>query len=409
MELSFHNLEGNSLTYSETRALILFGLTAQGKPMKDHFEIGSHDRAIQWIEEVVKNEKPLTQNFIRELHELLLKEPYLIEALTPDGQPTTKTVNVVKYKETPNHVKTVTGEIFRFATPEETPALMTDLMDWYEMKKQEEDIDPVLLAAEFHYKFIRIHPFDDGNGRTARIVMNFILMQFGYPPVIIKTEDKQNYFSVLQQADAGILEPFIDYIATNLNRSLEIMIKGAKGESIEEPDDIDKEISLLDVKLRGAGKRIEKIKSVETLKEFYKETMVKIIEAFVEVSQDFDKFFFEKIFETKFDFGQGLTESSSILKSTIIDFLSFDPTYLKIKTTHKILNYVGFEKFNVEHEIFFQFDRSSVDIIVSNFFFKKFLYNDLITENELSALKRLIKMYVKNMIEEIIKESEKSE
>src|SRR5690606_39754074 len=71
--------------------------------------------------------------------------------------------------------------------------------------------------------------------------MNFILMKFGYPPVVIKTEDKDNYFFALQQADAGTIEPFINYIATNLVRSLEIMIAGAKGESVEEPDDITKE------------------------------------------------------------------------------------------------------------------------------------------------------------------------
>lgn len=83
-------------------------------------------------------------------------------------------------------------------------------------------------------------PFEDGNGRTARIPMNFILMRFGYPPVIIKTEDKVNYFSALRQTDAGIIKPFFYYIATNLIRWLEIMISGAKGESIEEPDDFDK-------------------------------------------------------------------------------------------------------------------------------------------------------------------------
>ena len=60
-----------------------------------------------------------------------------------------------------------------------------------------------MLAAEFHYRFMHIHPFDDGNGRTARILMNFILMRFDYPPAVIKSEDKANYFAVLQQADAG--------------------------------------------------------------------------------------------------------------------------------------------------------------------------------------------------------------
>ena len=97
---------------------------------------------------------------------------------------------------------------------------MNDLLNWFNEKRIVENINPIFLAAEFHYKFIRIHPFDDGNGRTARILMNFILMQFGYPPAIIKTEDKANYFAVLQLADAGEIEPFIDFIAKNLNQNI---------------------------------------------------------------------------------------------------------------------------------------------------------------------------------------------
>ncbi|MEZ5059240.1 MAG: Fic family protein [Saprospiraceae bacterium] len=210
LDWNFHsnNLEGNTLTYGETKALILFGITAQGKPLKDHFEITGHDEAVKWVSELVDQERPLTENFIRELHKLILKESYEVDAITPDGQPTKKKVNLGSFKTSPNHVKTKTGEIFRFSTPEETPALMTDLINWYREKNQEKDKNPILIAAEFHYKYIRIHPFDDGNGRTARILMNFILMQNGYPPVIIKTEDKENYFATLEQADAGILDPF---------------------------------------------------------------------------------------------------------------------------------------------------------------------------------------------------------
>jgi Fic family protein len=103
LDWNFHsnNLEGNSLTYVETKALILFNITAQGKPLKDHFEIKGHNEAILWVEEVVKNERPLTQSFIRELHTLLLKESYQIDAITPDGQPTKKTVHVGHYKTIP--------------------------------------------------------------------------------------------------------------------------------------------------------------------------------------------------------------------------------------------------------------------------------------------------------------------
>lgn len=177
-----NNLEGNSLTYGETKALLLHGITAQGKPLKDHFEITGHDEAIKWVEDLVKRDHPLTENFIRELHTLLLKSPYEVKAITPDGQPTTRRIAVGQYKTAPNHVKTKTGEIFRVATPEETPAKMHDLIQWYRKKNEELDVNPILLAAEFHYRFIRIHPFDDGNGRTVRILMNFILMKFNYPP-----------------------------------------------------------------------------------------------------------------------------------------------------------------------------------------------------------------------------------
>ncbi|HNU06564.1 MAG TPA: Fic family protein [Pyrinomonadaceae bacterium] len=240
LDWNYHsnNLEGNTLTYGETKALILFGVTAQGKPLRDHFEITGHNEAINWVLDLVKSETPLTEKFIRELHTLVLKEDSFKEAQTADGQPTRRRIVVGKYKIQPNHVVTVTGETFYFATPEETPAKMKELVDWFREQRERPDVDPIALAAVFHYKFILIHPFDDGNGRVARILMNFILMQFGYPPVIIKTDDNENYFSVLRLADAGELQPFVDYVAQNLIRSLELMIRGANGEEIEEPENL---------------------------------------------------------------------------------------------------------------------------------------------------------------------------
>jgi Fic family protein len=250
LDWNYHSnhLEGNSLSYCETMALLMFGITAQGKPLKDHFEVTGHNEGINYALDMIEGNRPLTENFIREIHQLLLKETYQVDAISPDGLPTKRWIAVGKYKTTPNHVLTKTGEIFYFATPEETPAKMTELLDWYNEKIKNEKQNPILIAAEFHYKFIRIHPFDDGNGRTARIIMNFILMQFSYPPVIIKTEDKVNYFAALQLADAGSIEAFIENIAINLNRSLEIMIAGANGNDIED-DEVTKAISLIEQKI----------------------------------------------------------------------------------------------------------------------------------------------------------------
>jgi len=271
LDWNYHSshIEGNTLTYGETKALILFGQTAQAKPLKDHLEMSGHDEAIKTIEEVIKQKRPLTENFIRELHNIILNNPYEVDAITPDGKPTKKMIQIGKYKTTPNHVKTKTGEIFYFAKPEETPAKMQDLMIWYKKNLKNINTDPVLFATEFHYRFIRIHPFDDGNGRIARLLMNFILMQKGYPPAIIKSEDKQNYFAALEQADSGEIEYFFNYICQQVILSLELMIKGAKGEEIGELDDFDKRLILLkseieqtEIEEYGEEKNIEHIKTL---------------------------------------------------------------------------------------------------------------------------------------------------
>lgn len=265
LDWNYHsnNIEGNTLTYGETKALLLHGITAQGKPLKDHFEIQGHNEVIEWSMEIVKGDRPMTENFIRQFHEILLKEPYEVDAITPDGKPTKKMIKVGEYKTTPNHVKTKTGEIFYFASPEETPAKMNDLIQWYGEKK--EKLHPVILAAELHYRFISIHPFDDGNGRVARLLMNFALMKTGYPPVIIKTEDKENYFSVLRQADAGIMEPFIKYITENLIQSLHLMIDGIEGKDIEESDDVLKELRILQAEIDSVADQKEKKRKAETM------------------------------------------------------------------------------------------------------------------------------------------------
>lgn len=255
LEWNFHSnhIEGNQLNYGETKALLLFGITAQGKPLKDHLEIQGHNEAIKYIEEVVKQGRPLTENFIRELHTIILKESYQVDAITPDGKPTKKWVHVGKYKTEPNHVLTKTGETFYFSTPEETPAEMEKLIEWYRSALDKKSSNPSLIAFEFHYRFVRIHPFDDGNGRMARILMNFILMQNRLPPVIVETEKKDGYLSSLQQADADNIEVLFEYLGEQLIKSLRLMISGAKGENITEDDDLDKKIALLKKEIENDG------------------------------------------------------------------------------------------------------------------------------------------------------------
>lgn len=257
-------IEGNSLTLGETRSLLLHGLTAAGKPMRDHLDIKGHNEAVVALEDFVRAERPLTEHFIREMHQVLLSEAYEVPAQTADGQPTRKLIQPGRYKTSPNNVLTATGEMFYFATVEETPARMTDLVDWYRAEEAAPTGHPVALAAEFHYRFVRIHPFDDGNGRMSRLLLNLILLRHGYPMTVIKNADRNRYLAALAEADAGEPEPFLRFIIENVEASLQLMIRAAKGESIDEPDDLDKKLALLKKQVLSREDTITAVWNLET-------------------------------------------------------------------------------------------------------------------------------------------------
>ncbi|MBU6141426.1 MAG: Fic family protein [Proteobacteria bacterium] len=395
LDWNYHSnhLEGNSLTFGETRMLILHGITAQGKPLKDHFEITGHDEAIKWVEEIVKGEFPLTENFIRQLHLLLLKEPYEVSAITPDGQPTRRKIEVGKYKSGSNHVLTKTGETFYFATPQETPAKMNDLLAWYRQEAESADVNPIILAAEFHYRFILIHPFDDGNGRVARVLMNFILMKFGFPPVIIKTEDKENYFSALRQADGGLIENFIEYIAKNLVRSLEIMIAGARGEEIEEVDDLDKKIALLKSEFKAEKNEAAIIKTKQAVLTICEDLVVRIYEKFTSSCRKFDEFYLKKESYILLDWALDWTrvDAQDLLKN-VGDRLEKGRDLREITMTYEYedFNRKGFADFNFRSHVELKFGLENYSLI--NAFTKTKIvknYDQQISDEEISALMKI--------------------
>ena len=237
-------IEGNTLTLAETRNLILHGLTASGKPLRDHFDIKGHDSAFKAIEVAINDDQELNEVFIRNLHRILLKEPYEMEAVTPDGRLVKRMISIGGYKTTPNNVNTSTGETIYFTPPEQVKPAMTDLIDWYRSKERERE-HPIIVAATFHYRFVRIHPFDDGNGRMARLLLNMILIKHGYTVAMIRQENREDYLSELEQADkTEDLTAFINYIAACCEYSLNLHLKADRGETIDDVDDIDKEIAL---------------------------------------------------------------------------------------------------------------------------------------------------------------------
>src|ERR1017187_1260335 len=123
--------------------------------------------------------------------------------------------------------------------------------------------------------------------------MNYVLLQNNFPPVIVKSLDKKNYIGALNSADAGDLEAFFEYISKQLIWSLELSIKAAKGESIEEPDDLDKQIELLNRKLVSKDE-IKKKKSREVIQETFTNSLEPLLIIIEERLSKFDHFFFEK-------------------------------------------------------------------------------------------------------------------
>ena len=237
-------IEGNQLTQGETEMFLMEGLTAKGKPLKDHLDLRGHNEAINFLLSFVREKQEITEVDIRNLHKILLVEPYAVDAITPDGAPTKKMVAIGEYKTSSNHVRTRTGEIHYYATTEETPAKMHDLMMWYREEKMKGALHPVELAARFHHRFTAIHPFDDGNGRMSTAADESDANAVGLSPSCIAVDREGQYLAALRRADRGEYDDFIAMIGEHVLESLILYIRAAKGEEISEPTDTKKEIEL---------------------------------------------------------------------------------------------------------------------------------------------------------------------
>lgn len=235
-------IEGNKLTYGETLTLLLYGLTAKGKPFKDHLDILGHRDAVDLMLDMVKGDRPLRQADVRQLHQIMLKEDYPQRAIRPDGQEVFRIIHVGKYKSEPNHVRTARGAMHYFAEPNAVPGFMTELLDWYTAAEEEDTLHPLLRAVVMHHEFVAIHPFDDGNGRIGRIVINFTLMRAGYPPLIVPVDDRLAYYQALEKADKGDYVLLTNFLGDRLIEALDIQLATARGEDIggskwDTPDD----------------------------------------------------------------------------------------------------------------------------------------------------------------------------
>lgn len=138
-----------------------------------------------------------------------------------------------------------------YASPQETLALMGDLMQWYRTEWEKGELHPLLLAATFHLRFVQIDPFDDVSGRMARLLMNLILMGAGYVPVVIHTASKGEYLLALEKADAGEVEDFIMLAGKAPIGSLELFLQAARGEPFKPSAQLDQSVARLQQQLNA--------------------------------------------------------------------------------------------------------------------------------------------------------------
>ena len=200
-----NHIEGNTLTYGQTEILLLFGKIVGEADVRDVHEMTASNVGLKMMkEEALLKETPLTQHFIRTLHKTLLREDYTVYRTLPGGVHTSYVIHAGQYKTRPNSVITRYGDRFEYATPEETPALMSDLVDWYNDAEKSEKFTPIELAAIFHYRYIRIHPFEDGNGRIARLMVNYILTRHDYPMIVVRSRKKKEYLEALHRTDLTV-------------------------------------------------------------------------------------------------------------------------------------------------------------------------------------------------------------
>ncbi len=223
-------LEGSTLTKGETYLFLREGLTVEGKPFKDFWDARNHAEAIDYLYAIIKDERPLTPGLMKEFNKLIMSGVTHTEAIDAVGQKVQKPATPGEYERLPNHVLQADGTIHRHTEPLHVPSEMEELFKWIEESLAIKHA--VVVSAIAHYNFVRIHPFDDGNGRGARLLMNLLLIKKQYAPAIIRKEQRRAYWEALSAADSGNLEPFTELMARSLLNTLNVILQDLNAPSV---------------------------------------------------------------------------------------------------------------------------------------------------------------------------------
>ena len=217
-----NSIEGSTLSRGDTHFFLTEGLTVEGKPFKDFLDARNHLEAIDYLYEIIENQRPISESLIKELNHLILSGITDTKVQDQNGKIIRKKASPGQYKTQPNHVLLPNGDIHQYVEPIQVAPQMQELVNWID--ENDKKLHPILIASIVHYNLVRIHAFDDGNGRGARILMNLILMKNNFFPAVVKTEMKRKYLDALNKADNGDIYPFIKFMASELIETQENVI-----------------------------------------------------------------------------------------------------------------------------------------------------------------------------------------
>ncbi len=204
----FHSagIEGNRLTLQETMLVLKEGITISEKSIQDTVEVKNLGIAFDFFYELALQNTPITENYIKQMHQLVVGNDVYVNAGNY------RNVGVI-----------ITGSEHTPPEPFEVPFKMQDLMNWLNENLNQEN--PIILAAVAHHEMAKIHPFTDGNGRTARLLLNLILMKQGYPICSIKRTERPRYYEALVEADKGNYHQIIELVAENCSELFAVYVR----------------------------------------------------------------------------------------------------------------------------------------------------------------------------------------
>ncbi|RYX82183.1 Fic family protein, partial [bacterium] len=369
---------------------------------------------ISAIMKIGKGELNISETRIKQIHKGIMYEE------DPE-----KLQYVGEWKNTDNYLYNIAGERFDFVSHTEVKERVHVLINWLNTEKEKiaqgkkETIHPATLAFKFHLDYLVIHPFYDGNGRTARILSNLILIAYGFPPFYIKGDEKEKYYQYLTdiQSYGGSPDLFYEFMSGLLLRSMQIIADAIEGKSIEDQDDIDKEIALFKLSLDKKNDRKE-VRSQENIFKIIENSAIPLFQKFLSKLSQFDDLFHTH--ETRILYntqnqhtynlqtrsgGSGL--STAQFPSSLLNWIEITKTYNEYLTNFGIEYFFKGYKLSTPYDLpaflYFRFDEYTYSLLSkepdnSDHLYLEKNYDYVLDENDIHDI---VKTETKSVLAEI--------